>query len=134
MSAGGAYPPPDPLDGGGGDAPPSFPSPPCNAQLKDNRAVCKMSLGAGVVICRYWRTGYYRKCSLELIEGGQMDNPIPLVLFSPNVYTRGFSHLWWNAVGRSSNAKLVKFSYTMSPGMKFTLSNCKMNGGEMELD
>ena len=69
--------------------PPPPKPPPCDAQLKDNHAVCETSLGVGVVIWRYWRTGCYRKCSLEPIEGGQMDNPIPLVLFSPNVYTRG---------------------------------------------
>ena len=44
--------PPDPPIWVGG-----IPPPLCNAQFKDNRAVCETSLGVGVVIRKCWRSG-----------------------------------------------------------------------------
>ena len=79
---------PPPLELGLGCAPPQ--NPPCDAQLKDNRAVCKKSLGFRVVI--------------SIMQEG-------------------------NAIGLSSYAKQVHWSQTMSPRMKFTLSNCKNEMG-----
>ena len=85
---GGRMTPPGPPQMGWATPPPS--TPPCDAQLKDNRAVCEKSLGFRVVI--------------SIMQEG-------------------------NAIGLSSYAKQVHWSQTMSPRMKFTLSNCKNEMG-----